>query len=187
MYARFLTTVRDATKGKWKPDMLMADMEGGIHAGINLAFGGRTKSRKCWFHVTQAIMNHTKQKGFVFNFVFIFVFIFFPFCSCVNFECYNFTIYSLFEFYFIFCRKFVYRRREESDISHAEGVVLSRHEGRFPKVLEIDAHQYLPGHEGSQLPEIFRAHVHHFKSSRKWTNTSSGYMGFVHNSTNMCG
>ena len=76
MYARFLITVKDATKGKWIPDMLMADMEGGIHAGIKLAFGGRTKSRKCWFHVNQAIYKHTKKKGFVFIFVFIFIFIF---------------------------------------------------------------------------------------------------------------
>ena len=58
----------------------------------------------------------------------------------MNLECHNSTIFSSIEFYFIFCRKFVFRRREEYDISHAEGVVFSRDEGRFPKVLEIDAH-----------------------------------------------
>lgn len=63
MYCRYLKIVQEATGGKWQPIMIMADFEQAIHSGIQQAFGGKTISRKCWFHLMQSITRHLKNKG----------------------------------------------------------------------------------------------------------------------------
>lgn len=63
MYARFLQIIKSCTNEKWQPEMIMADFETGIHAAIQQAFGGKTKSRKCWFHLTQSVSRHLESKG----------------------------------------------------------------------------------------------------------------------------
>lgn len=64
MYGRFFEVLRKATKGKWLPKMIMADLESAIHAGVKVAFpDGTTQSRKCWFHLTQAVRRHLDKKG----------------------------------------------------------------------------------------------------------------------------
>ena len=63
IYTRYLKILIQSTGGKWTPKIIMADMEGGIHVGIRQAFAGRTKSRKCWFHINHAVYRHTHKKG----------------------------------------------------------------------------------------------------------------------------
>ena len=62
-YARFFKKIQDASKGKWQPQTIMADFEASIHNGILMAFGDKTKARKCWFHLTQAVRRHTHAAG----------------------------------------------------------------------------------------------------------------------------
>ena len=67
MYCRYLMILCNATGGTWRPKMIMADFEQGIHSGIQQAFGGKTVSRKCWFHLMQSIARHLKSKGNIFH------------------------------------------------------------------------------------------------------------------------
>lgn len=61
-YAFFFESLIKATHGKWKPKLVMADFEGGIHLAVKSAFHGKTKSRKCWFHMRKAVNEHLKKK-----------------------------------------------------------------------------------------------------------------------------
>ena len=40
----------------------MADFEMAIHGAVKDVFGGKTKSRKCWFHMCKAVKDHLKKK-----------------------------------------------------------------------------------------------------------------------------
>ena len=74
-YVRFFKALIRATNGKWQPDLIMADLEAAIHAAIREAFGGRTKSRKCWFHIAKAVRKYTHQTGVYFDIYLSLVFI----------------------------------------------------------------------------------------------------------------
>ena len=63
IYARYLKTLIKNTGGKWAPEIMMSDFEGGIHFGILQAFNGWTLSRKCWFHLSQAVFKYTHKAG----------------------------------------------------------------------------------------------------------------------------